>query len=75
MLPFSKILLTRNLPHAFDDYLKKKKKAQANSDGLINWLPASPFPSRQIRYIMTKASRDTVGSPDYFVISPQSLCE
>jgi hypothetical protein len=24
---------------------------------------------------MTKASRDTVGSPDYFSISPKSLCE
>jgi len=50
-------------------------KTAYNSDGLINWLPASPAYSRQMRYSMTKASRDTVGSPDYFSISPKSLCE
>jgi hypothetical protein len=40
--------------------------------GLINWLPASPVFSRQIRYNVIKASRDTVGSPDYFVIDPKT---
>jgi hypothetical protein len=44
------------------------KNTCANSDGLINWLPASPVYSRQIRYNMTKASRDTVGSPDKSVM-------
>jgi hypothetical protein len=44
------------------------KITQANTDGLINWLPASPAYTRQIHYIMTKASRDTVGSPDKSVL-------
>ena len=36
-----------------------------------NCLPASPAYSRKIRYNITKASRDTVSSPDCFVISPK----
>ena len=52
-----------------------QKKPKPNSDGLINCLPASPVFSRQIRYNMTKALRDTVGSPDCLVISPISLCD
>ncbi len=34
-------------------------------------LPASPVHPRRIRYNMTKASRDTVVSPDSLVISPK----
>ena len=45
-----------------------------NTDGAIgNCLPASPTYEKQIRYIMTKASRDTVSCPDSLVISSISL--
>ena len=36
---------------------------------VLGCLPASPHYTRQIRYIMTKASRDTVGSPDHVTVS------